>query len=85
MSLADWHVALAYAAGGDDVALQKWIQAVEELARAGRYPSGSTVPAVARALGLSIPAVKVRVHRARIKLRQRCGQKGEGTRTSPAT
>ncbi len=50
MSLADWHVALAYAAADDDAALQQWIQAVEDLARAGRYPSGSTVPAVARAL-----------------------------------
>ena len=49
MSLADWHVALAYAAAGDDAALEAWIQAVEELARAGRYPSGSTVPTVARA------------------------------------
>jgi tetratricopeptide (TPR) repeat protein len=49
MSLADWHVALAYAAAGDDAALESWIQAVEDLARAGRYPSGSTVPTVARA------------------------------------
>jgi hypothetical protein len=49
MSLADWHVALAYAACGDDAALEGWVQAVEDLARAGRYPSGPTVPAVARA------------------------------------
>lgn len=49
MSLADWHVALAYAATGDDAALDSWIAAIEELARAGRYPSGSTIPAVARA------------------------------------
>ena len=49
MSLADWHVALAYAAAGDDAGLEEWVQAVEDLARAGRYPSGSTVPTVARA------------------------------------
>ena len=49
MSLADWHIALAYAAVGDDAALESWLQAIEELARAGRYPSGSTVPTAARA------------------------------------
>ncbi len=49
MSLADWHVALTYAATGDDAALHGWIKAIEELASAGRYPSGSVIPAVARA------------------------------------
>lgn len=49
MSLADWHVGLTYAAVGDDVALEAWVRAIEELAGAGRYPSGSTIPAVARA------------------------------------
>ncbi|TAJ85520.1 MAG: tetratricopeptide repeat protein [Reyranella sp.] len=49
MSLADWHVALTYAATGDDDALEDWIRAIEELAGAGRYPSGSVIPAVARA------------------------------------
>lgn len=49
MSLADWHVALTYAATGDDDALEGWIKAIEELAGAGRYPSGSVIPAVARA------------------------------------
>jgi tetratricopeptide (TPR) repeat protein len=49
MSLADWHVALTYAATGDDAALEGWIKAIEELANAGRYPSGSVIPAVARA------------------------------------
>ena len=49
MSLADWHVALTYAATGDDAALEEWIRAIEELASAGRYPSGSVIPAVARA------------------------------------
>lgn len=49
MSLADWHVGLTYAATGDDAALDGWIKAIEELASAGRYPSGSLIPAVARA------------------------------------
>ncbi|MFN4018288.1 MAG: tetratricopeptide repeat protein [Reyranella sp.] len=49
MSLADWHVALTYAATGDDAALEAWIRAIEELASAGRYPSGSVIPGVARA------------------------------------
>lgn len=49
MSLADWHVALTYAATGDDEALEGWIGAIEELASAGRYPSGTVIPAVARA------------------------------------
>jgi tetratricopeptide (TPR) repeat protein len=48
-SLADWHVALAFAAAGDDAALEAWIQGIEELVKAGRYPSGATIPAVARA------------------------------------
>jgi tetratricopeptide (TPR) repeat protein len=48
-SLADWHVALAFAVDGDDAALEAWIQAIEELVSAGRYPSGSTIPTVARA------------------------------------
>src|SRR6478609_1938363 len=50
-SLADWHVALALAVDGDEAALEAWIRAIEELARAGRYPSGSTIPAVSRAFG----------------------------------
>src|SRR5262249_28594877 len=49
MSLADWHVALAHAATADDAALESWIQAIDDLARAGRYPSGSIVPTAARA------------------------------------
>jgi hypothetical protein len=49
MSLADWHVALVHAATGDDAALGSWIEAIEDLARAGRYPSGSIIPTVARA------------------------------------
>ena len=50
MSLADWHVALAYAANGNDAGLEAWVHAIQDLARAGRYPSGPIIPAVARAL-----------------------------------
>ncbi len=49
MSLADWHIALAHAAAGDDAAFEAWVQAIEDLAAAGRYPSGSVVPTAARA------------------------------------
>jgi hypothetical protein len=48
-SLADWHVALTYAATGDDAALESWVRGIEELVEAGRYPSGTAIPAVARA------------------------------------
>lgn len=48
-SLADWHVALAFAAAGDDAALEGWVKAIEELVDSGRYPSGSTIPSAARA------------------------------------
>ena len=48
-SLADWHVALAFAAVGDEAALEGWIQGIEELVKAGRYPSGATIPTMARA------------------------------------
>ena len=48
-SLADWHVALAFAVAGDDAASEDWVRAIEELVSAGRYPSGSTIPTVARA------------------------------------
>jgi len=37
---------------------------------------GLPYAAIASALGLSIAAVKVRVHRARIKLRRLCEPKG---------
>lgn len=48
-SLADWHVALAFAATGDHAALESWVASIEELVKAGRYPSGATIPAAARA------------------------------------
>ena len=49
MSLADWHIALAHTAAGDNATFESWIQAIEHLERAGRYPSGSIIPTVARA------------------------------------
>ena len=53
-SLADWHVALALAAEGDEAALEDWVRAIEELVQAGRYPSGATIPTVARAFERSL-------------------------------
>jgi tetratricopeptide (TPR) repeat protein len=49
MSLADWHVALAYAVTDDREALESWVKAVEALVQNDRYPSDRIVPAVARA------------------------------------
>ncbi len=49
MSLADWHVGLTYAATGEDAALEDWVKAIEDLASAGRYPSGSLIPTLTRA------------------------------------
>jgi len=48
-SLADWHVAMTFAAVGDEKALEEWIKGIEELVEAGRYPSGATIPILARA------------------------------------
>ncbi len=48
-SIADWHAALVYAANAEYDALDAWIDAIEDLDRAGRYASGTTVPAAARA------------------------------------
>lgn len=47
--LADVHVVLAGAVSGDDAGLQARVRQIEDLARDGRYPSGSFVPAMARA------------------------------------
>ena len=49
MFLADWHVALAHVAVGDDEGLARWIAAIEERVQAGHYASGMIVPTVARA------------------------------------
>ncbi len=46
--LADLHVILAQAVMGDDAALDVRAHQMEELAREGRYPSGSYLPALSR-------------------------------------
>ena len=46
--LADLHVILAQAVMGDDAGLAARARQMEELAREGRYPSGSYLPALAR-------------------------------------
>jgi tetratricopeptide (TPR) repeat protein len=46
--LADLHVILAQAVVGDDAALDARARQMEALAREGRYPSGSYLPALAR-------------------------------------
>ena len=46
--LADLHVILAHAVMGDDAAIEARNREIEELAAAGRYPSGSYLPALAR-------------------------------------
>jgi len=46
--LADLHVILAMAVMGDEVALDARALQMEELAKEGRYPSGSYLPALAR-------------------------------------
>jgi tetratricopeptide (TPR) repeat protein len=45
--LADLHVILAQAVMGDDITLHARARQMEELSRAGRYPSGSYLPALA--------------------------------------
>ncbi len=42
-------LALAFAASGEHAALEEWVKGIEALVEAGRYPSGATIPAVARA------------------------------------
>ena len=46
--LADLHIILAQAVMGDDAALDDRARQMQELAREGRYPSGSYLPALAR-------------------------------------
>jgi hypothetical protein len=48
--LADLHVILAQAVIGDDAAPDARGRQIQELAREGRYPSGSYLPALARGL-----------------------------------
>jgi tetratricopeptide (TPR) repeat protein len=47
--LADMHVLLAQAVAGDGSGLAARVARMEEMARAGRYPSGPYLPALARA------------------------------------
>jgi Tfp pilus assembly protein PilF len=49
VAFSDMHVALAQAVAGNDVAMEARTRQIEDLARTGRYPSGSHVPAVSRA------------------------------------
>jgi tetratricopeptide (TPR) repeat protein len=49
--LADLHVILAQAVMGDDSALKARTRQMEALAHAGRYPSGSYLPTLARGFG----------------------------------
>jgi RNA polymerase sigma-70 factor (ECF subfamily) len=61
---------------GLDVVLEA-LQALPEIDRSAllmHAQDGLPYAAIATALGLSIAAIKVRVHRARIKLRQLCNQ-----------
>ncbi len=46
--LADLHIILTQAVMGDDAALDARTRQMEELAREGRYPSGSYLPALSR-------------------------------------
>jgi hypothetical protein len=46
--LADLHVILAHSVMGDDAALDARARQMEDLAREGRYPSGSYLPALSR-------------------------------------
>jgi tetratricopeptide (TPR) repeat protein len=49
VAFSDMHVALAHAVAGDGAALEARVRQMEDLARQGRYPSGSFVPALSRA------------------------------------
>jgi tetratricopeptide (TPR) repeat protein len=48
--LADLHVMLAQAVVGDDAALEVRASQMQDLAREGRYPSGSYLPALSRGI-----------------------------------
>jgi tetratricopeptide (TPR) repeat protein len=47
-SFPDLHVVLAQSVAGDGAGLEARIRQMEDLARAGRYPSGSVIPAASR-------------------------------------
>jgi tetratricopeptide (TPR) repeat protein len=48
VAFSDMHIALSQAVAGDDAALDARARQIEALARDGRYPSGVSVPTVAR-------------------------------------
>jgi Tfp pilus assembly protein PilF len=48
-AFADWHMALADAAAGDDAALSARVAEIEALAQGGRYPAAAVLPALAQA------------------------------------
>ena len=47
-AFSDMHASLAFIVAGDAAALEARVQQIEELVRAGRYPSSNLVPAAAR-------------------------------------
>ena len=47
--LADLHVILAQAVMGDDAKLESRSRRIQDMAREGRYPSGSYLPTLSRA------------------------------------
>jgi tetratricopeptide (TPR) repeat protein len=49
VAFSDMHIALAQVVAGNDAALEARARQMDELARQGRYPSGSCVPTVAQA------------------------------------
>jgi tetratricopeptide (TPR) repeat protein len=49
VAFSDMHIALAQVVAGNDAALEARARQIDELARNGRYPSGSFVPAVSHA------------------------------------
>jgi Tfp pilus assembly protein PilF len=50
-AFSDLHAGLAQVVAGDESALHARLQEIEDLARKGRYPSGSLVPAAIRGFG----------------------------------
>jgi Tetratricopeptide repeat len=48
-AFSDMHISLALAVAGDDAALETRVRQIDELVRAGRYPSGPFVTAVSHA------------------------------------
>jgi tetratricopeptide (TPR) repeat protein len=49
VAFSDMHIALAQVVAGNDLALEAHARQINKLARQGRYPSGSCVPAVLQA------------------------------------